>query len=196
MNTIQEFLTQRIEAKPQQGQKGEFTDWLAFHELQLSGDALQFTETRVLGLRGNDEHECHEIPASPGIYAVECRGVSFGADLRIAGLRSYPKGKSVTRGNKVSEIPVDMGGVSVVDIAAIHSSMQEDEEKYEEWIEEVLFGDDDVSKYTFHTWEPTSTKIPSVESGFGDGTYDLFELISDGSVVGLEVEFINENDTY
>ncbi|GAB5561287.1 MAG: hypothetical protein SynsKO_29340 [Synoicihabitans sp.] len=195
MNTIQEFLTQQSNIKPAEGQKGEFTDWLSFHELQLAGDALQFTETRVLGLRGNEENECFEIPVSPGSFSVECKGVRFGADSRIAALRCYPSELSVVLGKKVSKIPVDMGGVSVVDIATIHSSMQEDEEEHEEWIEEILYGDD-FSPVSIHKWDATNTEIPSVESGFGDGTYNLFELVFEGSVVGLQVEFIGEDDTY
>ncbi len=196
MKTIQEFLGQKFEDEPKQGQTGHFTDWLAFYELQLAGDALQFTETRVLGLRGNDEYECYEIPVSPGAFVVECKGVSFGADLRIAGLRAYPEGVRTIRGKKVSEIPVDMGGVSVVDIATVYQSMEENREAYEEWIEDTLYGSEEILQFMFHEWELTKTTIPSVESGFGDGTYDLYELISDGIVVGLEVEFINEETTY
>jgi hypothetical protein len=32
--------------------------------------------------------------------------------------------------------------------------------------------------------------------GFGDGTYPVYQLVSSRKVVGLEVEFIKESDTY
>ncbi|MGF1532014.1 MAG: hypothetical protein ACFCU4_11740 [Puniceicoccaceae bacterium] len=196
MKTIHEFLNNHSDEKPKSNQRGEFSDWLDFYELDVRGDALQFTETRVLGIRGNENAECHEIPVVPGKYSVECMGVSFGGDRRVAALRAYPKGKAVTVGEKVSEIPVDLGGVSVVDIAAIIQSINENEERYEEWAEEILFGSDDYSLVSLHEWLETKTKIPSVESGFGDGVYDLFELRSDGGVVGLQIVFIREDDLY
>ncbi len=195
MITILDFLNQQAGHESKSKQMGDFTDWLEFVELDLKGDALQFTETRVLGLRGNENSECHEIPATPGKYTVQCKGVSFGNDRRIAALRAFPKGRTVTVGMKVAEIPVDFGGVSVVDIATMSPSIDEDEERHQEWIEDTLYGDD-LSAVSIHEWPITQTKIPSVESGFGDGVYDLLELSADGEIVGLQIVFIEEGQHF
>ena len=196
METIESFLNTKHEEQPSKGDAGEFSGWLPFHKLELRGNALQFVEKRVLGIRGEDEYECIEIPASPGTFFVECRGVRFGSDARVAAMRAFPEGTTVERGQKIGDIPVDLGGVSVVDISAIENSINENEEDYEEWMEEILFNSESESLVSVDEWLATSTKIPSVEGGFGDGSYDVYELLFEGKRVGLEIVFIEENDKY
>jgi hypothetical protein len=194
MDNINEFIDSVIR-QDKKDHDGEYTDWLPFTDLELKGKTLQLVETRVLGIRGDDEHECVEIPVTQGIYKVQAKGVSFGNEKRIAGLRVFIDGATPARGNKVGEIPVDIGGVSVLDIDNVWESMCSLESEYEEWLEDLLF-DDDYSLIKMHEWDETNTKIPTVEAGFGDGTYEVFELLDNGGVVGLEVEFITEGSKY
>jgi hypothetical protein len=196
MKTIRQFLDAGGSKESKPRQKGKFSDWLPFHPLNLKGNALQFVEVRVLGLRGHKEHECVEIPASPGVYAIECRGVQFGSDTRIAGLRAYPAGLDPKRGKKLKEIPVDLGGIAVVDIVAVHASMQQDAGRYEAWLEQLLYDSDEESLASIAKWNPTKTEIPYVDGGFGDGSYPVFQLMASGKVIGLEVEFIKRSDKY
>jgi hypothetical protein len=126
----------------------------------------------------------------PGVYTVECRGVQYAGDLRIAGVRAFPAGAKVTRGEKIKEIPVDLGGIAVVDIATLEPSTKEVEEEYMDWLEDVLYGSNGESQTATQVWEPTGTKIPVVASGFGDGSYPVYQLVRNGTVVGLEAEFI------
>lgn len=196
METIQSFLNEKGNGISKEGDEGAFSDWLLFHKLELKGRALQFVETRVLGLRGENEYECIEIPVASGPFIVECKGVRFGDDARVAAMRAYPESTAVARGEKIGEIPVDLGGVSVVDIETIEPSINEDEDEHEEWLEDILFATDVESLVSLHEWPPTQTIIPSVESGFGDGVYDVFELVSGGRRVGLEIVFIEEGEKY
>jgi hypothetical protein len=163
------------------------------HKLKLEGGALQFVATMQLGLRGNNEYECVEIPAIPGTYAVQCRAARFGNDTRISALRAFPEGMLTKRGEKLKEIPVDCGGIAVVDIDVVHASMNENRERETEWFDDVLYhsGTVEVAK-----WKPTKTDIPYVDSGFGDGSYPVYELKCDGKVVGLEAVFIEEDAEY
>jgi len=169
---------------------------LPFHSLTLKGDALQFVEVRVLGLRGPKEHECVEIPVSPGVYKIECRGVQFGCDTRIAGMRAFPMGLNPKRGKKLKAIPVDLGGIAVVDIAVDHASIQEDEARYEKWLDALVYESENDSLASIVKWKPTTTEIPYVDGGFGDGNYPVFQLTTSGKVVGLEVEFIKNSEVY
>lgn len=194
MKNIQAFLAGKAGAK-KPAKKGEFSGWLPFHTLALKGNALQFVEVRVLGLRGAKEYECIEIPAAPGSFAVECRGARYGADVRVAGMRAYPVGAAVVRGKHLKDLPVDLGGIAVVDIAAVHGSMQEDSDAHEEWLEDILYGDSDAAAQIAR-WKPTKTEIPFVDGGFGDGSYATYELRQGKQVVGLEVEFIAEGAEY
>lgn len=195
MKTIQSFLKEKAAGAKKPTKRGEFSDWLPFHTLQLKGDALQFVEVRVLGLRGEGEYECVEVPVKPGAFAVECRGVRFGPDVRIAGMRAYPVGAKVARGKHLKDLPVDLGGIAAVDIATVHASMQKDSEAHEEWLEEILYGDSEAAAQVVR-WDPTKTDIPLVDGGFGDGSYPAYELREGKRVVGLEVEFIIEGQEY
>jgi hypothetical protein len=95
----------------------------------------------------------------------------------------------------LKELPVDLGGIAVVDIGAVHDSMAKDQDAHEKWLEKLLYGGsgDPVAIYT---WKPTKTEIPVVESGFGDGAYPLYPLKIDNKTVGLEVEFIHADSFY
>jgi hypothetical protein len=195
MRTIRDFLSESCESggleRAEKGDEGTFSEWLPFCEIELKGNALQFVETRVLGLRGEDEFECVEIPAEPGGFTVECRGARFGGDSRIAGMRAFPKGVEVERGVKLKDLPVDLGGVSVVDIGwFVHAC---DSPRYETWLDRILYGEDG-SLVKLHQWD--DILIPSVESGFGDGTYEVFSLVSDGVPLGLEIIFIQQGEVY
>lgn len=195
METIRSFLAEKGADLASRGDAGVFSGWLPFHTLTLRGNALQFVEKRVIGLRGEREYECTEVPATPGVYLVECRGARYKHDTRVAAMRAYPTGLSVTRGKKVKELPVDIGGIAVVDIDIVQVSMREEEALYEEWHEEVIYGVDDSQVYV-DVWEPTGTEIPSTESGFGDGSYPTYELLHHGKQVGLEVVYIEDNAPY
>lgn len=192
MKSIEDFINEKLSFIQAEEVNGIFSEWLPYIQLEILGDVLQFVETRVLGLRGNENAECVEINVKPGKFNIECKGVRFGEDVRIAGLRAYPKDRKVTRGKKIGEIPIDMGGVSIVDITTIELSVRENDERYEEWLEEILYGENHSLLFV-HLWEPTQTKIPCVDGGFGDGLFDVYELKnSNGVTVGLEIEFIPE----
>jgi hypothetical protein len=137
-----------------------------------------------------------EIRTLPGSYVVECKGVRYGQDRRVAGMRVFAVGSKAKRGKKIGEIPVDFGGVSVLDIDTVEDSINEDEERYEEWLDEILYDSDDYSSIKIHEWVPTGTKIPVVQGGFGDGVYNVYELMEEGNIVGLEIEFIRDGEEY
>lgn len=196
MQKIEAFLKEKSSLAPKKGLKGVFSDWLPYTILELKGDALQFVETRVLGLRGNDNDECIEIVAEPGKYEIECRGVRFESDVRIAGMRVFPVGIACARGKRLGKIPVDLGGIAIVDISVFEPSILENKEDYEEWLETIIFEGDCESLIATHLWMPTNTRIVAADGGFGDGVYEVYSLINNGKTVGLEVEFIEEGSYY
>jgi hypothetical protein len=196
MKTIRQFLGKAGARKPKEGQRGQVSEWLPFHRLTLVGSALQLVERRVLGLRGNENPECVEIPVAPGVFEVRCKGIRYGNDARIAGLRAYPEGTEVKRAKKLGEIPVDLAAISVVDIEPLEPSVDEDEERYEDWIDEVLYESDSDSSIGCDVWEPLQMDLPFVVSGFGDGVYDVWALKAKRKVVGMEIVFIEDDAPY
>ncbi len=196
MKTIRQFLGKAASKKPKEGKRGQVSEWLPFHRLNVAGNALQFVERRVLGLRGNDNPECVEIPVSPGVFEVRCKGIRYGNDARVAGLRAYPEGMEVKRTKKLGKIPVDLATISVVDIEVFEPSVLEDEERYEDWIDEVLYESDSEALVDCDVWEPLQMDIPYVLSGFGDGVYDVWALKAKRRVVGMEIVFIEDDAPY
>ena len=72
----------------------------------------------------------------------------------------HPVGTVPKRGNKLKEIPVDLGGIAVVDIAAVCDSMPEDEVRYEKWLEALVYEPEDESMSAIARWKPTKTEEP------------------------------------
>ena len=54
-------------------------------------------------------------------------------------MRAYAAGTTPKRGEKLKDIPFDLGGIAVVDIAAVYDSMREDERRYEKWLEALVY---------------------------------------------------------
>ena len=90
----------------------------------------------------------------------------------------------------LKEIPIDIGGISVVDIATFEPSIVVDS-KYERWLDQIF---EDAEPVKLPQWN--SIVIPTVDTGFGDGSYEVYSLLSAGAVVGLEAVFIREGEPY
>jgi hypothetical protein len=87
-------------------------------------------------------------------------------------------------------------GVAIADIDVLEPSVEEhDDDEYEDWLDDVLFGDDD-SPIGVIRWKQVKTEIPYADGGFGDGTYTVYQLMCDKKAVGLEVEFISADAKY
>jgi len=196
VDTIQTFIDKTPKI-PEVTQYGEFSDWLPWCVLNLKGHALQFVALRVLGLREKNSEECHEIAARPGQYQIQCKGVRFGGSVRIAGMRAIPIGiNEACRGEKLGIIGIDIGGIAVLDIDMVETSFGEDEDKYMAWLEDLLYKKSEAP-VEIYNWNDTNTEIPHVETGFGDGGYEVYELLSNTSeVIGLEIVFIEQEEEY
>ena len=185
MSQLRTFFERLEERAPRKGETGVFSDWMVLGRMPIQGRALQVTETRVLGLRGNEHNECYEIPVEPAVFLVECRCVAYGGDGRIAALRARPTDVGVERGEHVSTLSVDMAQVAVLDIECLEGQIAANKASYEQWIEDTLFGanaGDGLIRIL--KWDDTDFLCPSVRSGFGDGTYPVFALKSGPDTVG------------
>ena len=188
MRTIQQFVSDfPSNVRPQNGDDGAFSEWLSFCEIGIEGNTLQFVGTPFLGLRGENESECVEIAVEPGVFAVQCRGARFGSEVRIAAMRAFPRGAEVDRGSKLKELSVDFGSISVLDIDTFLQATAS--ANYGAWLDQIVSGKD-ASLAKVHEWG--RILIPSVEGGFGDGSYGVHSLVRNGSPAGMEIVFIEE----
>jgi len=165
--------------------------WLHICNFILRGTHLQMVELRIVG--GRHEEDSIIIPATPGTYTVEYQTISYGQDCRISRMRVFPDGLTIVLGGPLGTIDVDWGGIAVTDIDILAPSVEEHLEEYGHWFNNDVFENHSEPVGMFR-WKQADTNIPYADGGFGDGTYTVYQLLRDGKVVGLEVEFISPGE--
>lgn len=123
-------------------------------------------------------------------FIVEGQFLAFGRDGRIAGLRAYPQGAEVARGEQLGTISDDIGGVAVCDIDPIAQWSAENKDAWHEWADEVLNDWLMLDPAGVIPCEPAKTVVIYADGGFGDATYPVYALRNGGGVLGLECEFL------
>lgn len=191
---VQDFLRSAKYSRAEKGSIGKESDWLPFCNMDVRGGHLQMVEKRILGST-YDENSV-SIPVEPGPFVVDCRVLSYGGDRRISRMRVRPKSAEVTLGPSAGAIRVDAGGIAITDVDVFAPSVEDHEDKYKKWIEDVLFGKLATTTIGVLHWKPAKTDIPYTSGGFGDGTYKIFQLMLRKHAVGLEVEFIARGTKY
>jgi hypothetical protein len=174
----------------EQGAPGVESDWLFHCEFELQGRRLQMLDVYMAG---NDDSGVI-LDASPGVYIVEARVITYGIDRRISRVRVHPKGQAVTRGKLAGEIGVDLAAVAICDVDRLAGWARDHQAEWQRWGDKLWFGR--TVRAGLYTCEPANTVVPFVDSGFGDGTYPVYYLIDDGRPVGLEAEFIPTRAPY
>lgn len=188
MQTIQAFLDTSV-APQRSFPSADFSDWLFFQNLTLQGDALQFVDLRMVGQRGP---HAAEITVRPGVYTIECRGVRYGSDARVAAMRAYPQDVQPRRASKLTTLS---GAIAVVDSSILEAG-------------HLTRRPQPGTPLAVAEWEPGKIRVPCVQGGFGErpveegtepeppATFDVFELHHKDTVVGLEIVFIDEDTAY
>lgn len=189
--TLQQQLANSKDAVGKTGMIGTQSDWQLLSQFTLRGNHLQMVEKRIIGDTGP---ETVIISASPGMYLVECRIMTFDSDKRISRMRIRRDNTDPKLGETLGEISVDLGGIAIADIDVLAPSIQENEEDYREWIETSLYDSSDFVG-VLH-WSLSKTHVPFADGGFGDGVYRVYKLLDNGETVGMEVEFIPEKTPY
>jgi hypothetical protein len=172
------------------GTSGVESDWLFHSEFKLHGERLQMLD---VFMAGNDD-EGVILDASPGVYVVEARVITYGIDRRISHVRVYPKGQVVTVGARAGEVGVDLAAVAICDVDRLAGWASDHQDEWQRWGDKLWFHR--TTHAGIYTCEPAKTVVPFVDSGFGDGTYPVYYLMRDGRPVGLEAEFIPPGTPY
>jgi hypothetical protein len=176
--------------RAEEGAAGIESDWLFHCELELQGHRLQMLDVFMAGNDG----EGVILDASPGVYVVETRVITYGIDRRISRVRVYPKSRAVTQGQLAGEVGVDLAAVAICDVDRLAGWAMKNEDEWQRWGQKLWF--DRTARAGLYTCEPANTVLAFVESGFGDGTYPIHYLLHDGRPVGLEAEFISPETPY
>jgi len=132
----------------------------------------------------------------PGDYDVSIREIVYANDRRVANLRVLKDGAAETEREEFidQETYADSGTQGVCDYENYLKAYQKwDEDEYFEKFNDSLCPD--VYGVTPLDPETNAVLFMSV-SGFGDGTFPIYELRADGVRVGIDVQFIDPDKPY
>lgn len=187
MKTFREFFQDELPSGLEAGQQGEITDWMPFCDLVLTSGKICVCDPSFAPPQP-DMEVVVELPS--GRYRVEGRGIVYGSDKRAAALRCLREGRQGERGAVLGEVGVDTGQIGLCDLEVFGAAVEKlGEAAFWERLEEL--------ENSAEILEAAPGAILAlVDSGFGDGSYEVSELRDGGELVGLEVTLIGPEDKY
>lgn len=137
------------------------------------------------------------VPVPPGTYEVHVEAFSYGTDGRIARLIVHLPGAAPVRGKAIGEFGVDVATAAVFDADVLEDYMDDDEESWEGWLDEYTTRDfEELDMAGLHPCPDADTAMVYCSTGFGDGSYEVFELLREGRVVGAEAVFLRPDQGF
>jgi len=134
------------------------------------------------------------VKAPSGSYVIQAKVIAYGCDRRISRLRAVLDGFQVQLGDKIGETWTDTATTAICDLRVFSEAWGDDDDASYAKIEEAL---DNAEAFGVAVLsEAAGAVAPFVSSGFGDGTFPVFQVVKEGKRVGFEVEFIAENTPY
>jgi hypothetical protein len=172
------------------GQPGTESDWQEFCEFELHSGKLFLGDSLAA-----PELECGTVyPMPPGRYRVEARVMTYGDDQRVSRLRAWLADRTPSLGEEVGEAWCDVAQIGFCDNERWPPAYNADPDAAWEKVEDQFFGVNLCAVVVLD--EATDAVMVTAQSGFGDGTYPVYELADGGERVGFEVEFIKADEPY
>lgn len=158
------------------------SEWLEFRSLDIAGGKLAVVDPTLF------EGPIIDVP--PGTYRVQVVVMDRRDDRRIARLRVL-MGAEASAGDEIDSVGVDFAQVGVGDWEAVTRAAAALDRPGEEAIIATM---DTLDLYGVIVWSPNGeADMPFVSSGYGDGSYPIYEIRRDGTRVGIEVVFIDHD---
>lgn len=169
--------------------KGVPTDWAMVGSLMVTSGRVYVADS------GQFPDEVVEVVVTSGAHAVELRYLTFGDDRRVAGLRVRQSPGDFKHGESLGAVNVDLGSILVCDEVLNVSAYQQryaDEKTRQRELENPY----DSPLGFFRLPTTPSTAAFGCDTGFGDGCYEIMELLSGGVRTGFEIVFIADDVVY
>ena len=164
--------------------------WLDFCEFSLRGSSILVVDASFVP--SADDGLLIELP--PGKYEVQAQVLDYGGDRRPARLRIQLAGSNAAMGAEIGKTWTDTATTGICDFEIFSAAWGEDSDASFEIIKPAL---EDNHHYGVAVLDANvGAVMPFLHSGFGDGTYPVYELVAEGRRVGFEVEFIPEGKAY
>ena len=169
---------------------GEQTNWLEFCDLELKGSRVLVIDAQFVP----SEQDGLLVELFPAKYAVQAKVTNFGGDLRISRLRASLHGTKPQLGRQIGETWTDTASTGICDFEIFSKSWGTDNDTSYKIIEPFLM---DNSVFGVAELDVANGAVmPFVSSGFGDGSFAVFELTENGQRIGFEIEFIPSDEKY
>lgn len=173
---------------PKRGQRPDDVVLILFADFELRGTRLGFSEPWAI-------LDAVPVFCPSGSYVLVAECLRYGNDCRIARVTATRARRTGVRGALYGAIDVDVGNACVFDYDAIEGYADSDENAFENWIDANIVGKTTPFAGSV-ACDSAKTTIEFVTSGFGDGTYSVYELRDDYDIVGAEVVFLDTDEPY
>jgi hypothetical protein len=163
------------------------TDWLFFCNLEVKSGKLWAGDPNL----PNEDDGCAvEVPS--GTYVVEGIGMRVGRDRVVSRLRVRLKSAAdLMLGDEVGETGTDSATIGVCDITAFEDAYKIDGGA--DSVQDAIDALDGVDFGILEVPEFPHAVMPFVPTG-SDGTGPVYALTSSGKCVGIELEFMEEEE--
>ncbi|MES1180595.1 MAG: tetratricopeptide repeat protein, partial [Verrucomicrobiota bacterium] len=169
---------------------GEQTDWLDFCELELKGANFLIVDAQFVP----SEKDGLLVALSPAKYSVQGKAINYGGDRRVSRLRVFQNGSNLRLGDEIGKTWTDTANTGICDFETFSKAWGNDDDASYKIIEPFFESLNDVGIAVLAA--ASGAIMPFVHSGFGDGTFSVFELQAEGKRVGFEIEFITDDEKY
>jgi hypothetical protein len=171
--------------------RGKESDWRDFCDFKLYSGRVRIVDPSFVV----DEGGCI-MDLAPGMYSLQTKTMVYDGDERVSRLRAVQSGISATLGAQIGEAGCDTARIGICDEEVFSRACEELGDDVEETL---LTAPNDVEGDLWGVVVLNRTLgavMPFVDSGFGDGTYPVRELVAEGRRVGFEIVFIESGGPY
>jgi hypothetical protein len=169
---------------------GKATAWMDFCQFRLRGAKFLIVDASFLP----SKEDGLLVRATPGEYLLQAQVTAYGSDRRISRLRGLLKGTQGKLGAKLGETWTDTATTAICDFQLFSKAWGADDEISYAKIEKGLEAAENHGIAVLD--KDREAVAPFVASGFGDGTFPVYELVQRRRRVGFEIEFIAEGVPY
>ena len=188
--TPKEFFRPQVPIAAYKGEVGKETDWMNLCELDLIGAQFLVVDANFVP----SAKDGILISSKPGKYQVQIKGIDFSGDRRVSRLKVFLQNESPTLGKQAGETWTDTAQTGIVDYESFSKAWGDDDDASYKKLQDKLESAENFGVVKFD--KSANAVMPFVSSGFGDGSFPVLELVTNGQVVGVEVEFISAEMEY
>ncbi|MAX25155.1 MAG: hypothetical protein CMJ19_11695 [Phycisphaeraceae bacterium] len=182
--TVEEYFSQSVGDFPKPNISGVSGPWMPLGSMNVPYGKLWAGDPWIV-----TEEDGVVVNVKPGLCHVEIQGMDFEGHRRIARVRVYCDEVTDLQIKPMNKtVCIDVGELGVSDMVAISQAIEPDH--YEDYMEDLNAASSGGLEYVAFDYEGKSFEMILIPGGLGDGEYDVFELVSNGKTVGLEIEFL------